>query len=299
MVVPGRTVVCAVGDPMQAIYAFRGADPESMDHLCALLGVQQRLHLTWCYRCPRRIVFVAAQINEVLRASPAATRGRVSIRTTHNPAMDLLDHHHTSSTPTLFLARSNLVLVDILGHVYNNTRAPDHAIRWVSPAMQRQLRHVMESASTANLALGECIRMLSGDDPTSSSTVVTTVDRLLLRVLEKAAHTDGGDTCVSQSAWLHFVLGCLDNADGLLTLATVHAIKGGEAPHVVLFEFNLFGHRATTDVEYTQDRNLLYIALSRATESLTLLLHRRSQHIQSPFLPIEMVHYARELWTAD
>lgn len=126
--------------------------------------------------------------------------------------------------------------------------------------------------------------------------------------------------------WLQFILNCLDRdpVDTWLSVATVHAIKGGEAPHVILFEFNTFGYRATTDVEHAQDRrqgsteacskkktpregggwwcrlicdtNLLYIALTRATESLTLLIHRRSQAIQSPFLPIEMVHYARELW---
>ena len=93
----------------------------------------------------------------------------------------------------------------------------------------------------------------------------------------------------------------------------MHAIKGGEAPHVIVYsglhavcacgsachEFNLFGHRSTTEIEHSQDRNLLYIALTRATHTLTFLVHRRTQHVQSPFLPIEMVHYARELWTND
>lgn len=54
-----------------------------------------------------------------------------------------------------------------------------------------------------------------------------------------------------------------DPTDTAVSIATVHAMKGGEASHVVLFDFQLFGHRATTEVEYAQDRNLLYIALSR------------------------------------
>ena len=111
--------------------------------------------------------------------------------------------------------------------------------------------------------------------------------------------------CVSHAhgcaCWLRFVLDCLgrDDDTAWLSVATVHAMKGGEAPHVVLFEFNLFGHRAHSEVEHAQDRNLLYIALTRATESLTLLLHHRTKHVLSPFLPLEMVHYARELWTSD
>lgn len=58
---------------------------------------------------------------------------------------------------------------------------------------------------------------------------------------------------------------------------------------------NLFGHHCM-DSDHPQEHNLLYIALTRSMESLTLLLNRRTKHIVSPFLPIELVHYSMEMW---
>lgn len=91
-----RTVLCAVGDACQAIYAFRhrvfvchdkppaarGADPSSMDNLGAMFGMQRR-RLTCCFRCPRRVVFTASQINRGIRAAPDQTKlGHVQVLTT-------------------------------------------------------------------------------------------------------------------------------------------------------------------------------------------------------------------------
>lgn len=51
--------------------------------------------------------------------------------------------------------------------------------------------------------------------------------------------------------------------------------------------------------EHGQEQNLLYIALTRSTDRLTLLMNPRTQRIHSPYLPIELVHYASELWAND
>lgn len=55
----GRT--CVVGDDRQAIYAFRGADSDSLDRLKTELKAGE-LSLTTTYRCGRRIVDVARQL---------------------------------------------------------------------------------------------------------------------------------------------------------------------------------------------------------------------------------------------
>ena len=49
-----------------------------MDRLSATFQMQ-RHRLTCCFRCPRRIVFTASQINRGLRAAPDAVRGRVDV----------------------------------------------------------------------------------------------------------------------------------------------------------------------------------------------------------------------------
>jgi superfamily I DNA/RNA helicase len=50
-------------------------------------------------------------------------------------------------------------------------------------------------------------------------------------------------------------------------ISTIHKSKGLEAPHVLVMPCD-----ATTFRE--KDRNLLYVAISRATESLTLVVSR-------------------------
>lgn len=50
------------------------------------------------------------------------------------------------------------------------------------------------------------------------------------------------------------------------------------------------------DGDHPQEQNLLYIALTRCTRSLTLLMNRRTRNVVSPYLPVEMVHYSTELW---
>ena len=49
----------------------------------------------------------------------------------------------------------------------------------------------------------------------------------------------------------------------------------------------------------TQDRNLLYIAVTRASESLTFLLTDNTMHVASPYLPLDLIHYAGNLWPDD
>ena len=79
-----------------------------------------------------------------------------------------------------------------------------------------------------------------------------------------------------------------------------------------LWEYNLFSHQR--DREHPQDHNLLYIGpgeraltsslgsrcpLTRSQERLTLLLNRCNARVASPFIPLELMHYATELWADE
>ena len=70
----GRIVI--VGDDRQAIYGFRGADSGSLDRLKDKLHAVE-LGLTTTYRCPKRIVAIAARIVPDFKAAPTAPDGLV------------------------------------------------------------------------------------------------------------------------------------------------------------------------------------------------------------------------------
>ena len=78
----------------------------------------------------------------------------------------------------------------------------------------------------------------------------------------------------------------------------LRAIKGMEFGHVILYEYNMLGHNAS-ETEHCQEHNLLYIALTRSTDRMTFLMNGRTHRVPSLYLPIELVHYASELWEDD
>jgi DNA helicase-2/ATP-dependent DNA helicase PcrA len=68
--------IAVIGDDRQAIYGFRGADSNSIDRLKSNLKAQE-LGLTITYRCPKRVVDLAAKLVPDFRAAPEAPEGSV------------------------------------------------------------------------------------------------------------------------------------------------------------------------------------------------------------------------------
>src|SRR5262249_5482617 len=73
--------VIAVGDSYQAIYAWRGADPESMERLGDALerrGGLTRLPLNLTFRCPQSHVRLAQEYVDDIHAHPSNPEGTVT-----------------------------------------------------------------------------------------------------------------------------------------------------------------------------------------------------------------------------
>lgn len=77
-------------------------------------------------------------------------------------------------------------------------------------------------------------------------------------------------------------------------LATLHSSKGLEYPHVLLLGYNLLGHADPDGL--SQDRNLLYIGITRAQRVLTFVVPEATAHVQSPLLPVDALHYIEHFW---
>ena len=282
-------MVCAVGDPTQAIYAFRGASPDALDQFGTLFHAQT-LYLTYCFRCPRRVVFLASQLHANIRHQHDAPLGSVELVVSSNPWQSLVNRVD-GTTDTLFLARNNQTLLAVLSHLYHSADSVAE-VHWLSPGIARELRSlVMHSGSDATVG-----DLLAAATAAVEQHNVTAVDRVIRKVLDMAVRFEGHDGDPSGSPWLQWLLAVLDHGGRRgLTVATIHAVKGEEWPHVVIYDFNLFGHEHN-DQSPNQDRNLLYIAITRAQQTLTFLQSKRTNHIPSPLLPADIVHYARDMW---
>ena len=308
-VLDAGTALCVVGDAQQAIYAFRGALTRSMQeiprhHVAPVL----RLSLTVCYRCPRRVAYLAAQLNPLIRAASGVHLGHIRLhRGDVGPAY--LRSQLTLAARTAVLSRTNGAILALLIHLFRDGLSA----RWVSPSIQGQLRTLLGGVAgpTGVRALRQCADhpenatgLWCGDgDP---ATVFGLLDSTVLSILDAAADLDGPEATVEQSAWLAFVCDSLDdgaddNAERQrLVLATVHSAKGMEYPHVIVLDYDLFGPRVGDDNgdRAQQECNLLYIAITRAMDRLTLVQSPR-RRARSALLPEEIVRYAQELWAAD
>lgn len=71
----GRAII--VGDPLQSVYAFRGADHQSFENLRQLSNAWKDLKLTLTFRCPKLVVERNAKHAQGFRAAQANKDGEV------------------------------------------------------------------------------------------------------------------------------------------------------------------------------------------------------------------------------
>ena len=185
----------------------------------------------------------------------------------------------------LFMARNNRCILELVSFLYLHQNSPicmKRRIRWVAPGILSQLQTILERPDVSL----EAVKQNSEHPP---------VDGAVLHILAMATELDGQELSLVDSPFLSFVRDVLreDRTDGLVTLATIHSSKGAEHDHVFLYQYNLIGRSGFPDDG--QERNLLYIAITRARQTLTFLMHHRTQHVPSVFLPSDIIHGSRAL----
>ncbi len=255
----GRTVV--VGDPYQAIYAWRGAATDSIDRLRESLRAKT-LPLTVTWRCPASHVRAANRYVADLRAAPSAKEGRLE-----RDAPDGADR-----AGTLVLCRSN------------------------APLLSRCLRDVaaLRPATMRGRAIGADLNRAYHDatyrdPPATRREAVTAVVRWENERIAALAGKDGVEARLEevgdQAACLRAVAAAVDpsavpsairdlfrdaSPAGVVTYSSVHRAKGSEADRV---RYLLSPpRRASSDRPWDaeQDRNLQYVALTRGREELLI-----------------------------
>ena len=140
------------------------------------------------------------------------------------------------------------------------------------------LAHLRATAATgsADVVL-EAIRSELGLDRSMATLDKAHVGR------NSAAHSDGLRALVALgrlhpdtsgfTSWLTDVIGQPSDPGGI-TLATVHKVKGLEWDHVIVHDVSMgvFPHHLSTDVE--EERRVFHVALTRARQSLTLVVEQ-------------------------
>lgn len=255
--------VIAVGDPHQAIYGFRGADTAAMSTLKERLNMTE-LPLSVCYRCSRAVVFRAQRIVPEIEPAPNAPPGMVQ-------KLDM---------PSL------LEMVQDNDHILCRCTAPLVGLCLQLLSYGVPARVLGKDIGTKVLQLVErinCPLSMPISEFLYEADSYFTRRRLYLtehkKYHELARLEDQMETlrvlCFSTHTVRELIekLGTIfsDDKSGVI-LSTIHKAKGLEAPRVFLLRPDLLPHpRAETPWQLDQERNLSYVATTRARSTFFIL----------------------------
>ncbi len=275
----GREDVFVVGDPLQAIYGWNGADRMLFDTLPDVIGRTTVLTLPNNYRCSPHIVAAARHVAEQTK-EPVHIR---ATRTTGDPVRvvsfadedaeakgitDLLWHHAPTAGANPWESAAVLVRTNnqatLIGHAIKaagiplkSTRQPAEITAAIALAAQNTSRHAL--AAWASDTIEESL-----DD--AERTVAGLVKQFL------ADNQPGVIDGRAFAAWVTATTNTQTVTAGVEIL-TFHGAKGREWDFVVVAgaEIGLLPHSsAKTTQQKAEETRLAYVALTRAGNQLVI-----------------------------
>lgn len=260
LVMPGRGKLIAVGDFSQSIYNFRGADPRSMSRLKADWGMVE-LPLDISYRCDQAIVVEAQKIvgSELIKARDDAPLGSVQ-------DLDISKLAVEAKPGDMIICRTNAPLVSIAIRLIREGKKAQIRGRDISGMLTSLVRRSRAGTVQALQAW-----VASWRQSKVSEAVIAKKSETNIQAIE-----DQADTLlaiIESCNTVQDVLTCIDNLFDErqvgICLSTVHRAKGLEADTVFIAGPELLpAPWARSDTEKEQERNLAYVAVTRAKHRL-------------------------------
>lgn len=274
-------LVVAVGDPNQGIYGFRGADTKAFDRFRKEFdGVD--LPLSISYRCARKIVETARMVHATIEAAPNAREGEVA-----HVSLAPKDHH----VGDMVLCRNNAPLI---GYAYDliRNRVPvflkgrDIGKGLLTLLDNLDANTVVDAANRLTMWEDNQIRMIEQDDPDDVEAKAKVRDRAdTLRVFITENADNSLDTLRNEIETM-FVTNGTDKSDGYemkgkVILSTIHKAKGLEANTVYFLDSFLMYPKYVVEGswQYEQEKNLEYVAITRAMESLYFITTKGNKEV--------------------
>lgn len=268
MLKPGGRLV-AVGDPHQAIYGFTGADADALDLIEQEFNCL-RLPLTVTYRCPKAVVEHAQQWVHHIEAHPSAPEGAVATISEESfwklPSPPMPED--------VILCRNTKPLVELAYKFIRKGVGVHLEGREIGAGLLALTRKwKVRTVDDLRIRLEDFLtteteRLLAAGQETKAAALADRIETLF--VIIDAVHYDAPVAALQQKINGLFQ----DTPDGeraqTLTLSTVHKAKGREWGRVFLWGRNKYmpSPYARQDWQYEQENNLIYVAVTRAKQTL-------------------------------
>jgi len=256
----GRGRFIGVGDERQSIYAFRGADSDSIGKLRGAFKTKT-LGLTTTFRCAKNLVSNVHWRAPAMRAAPWAPDGQV-----------------------LRLKEWEISQIEADSAVICRNNAPLFAVGFALLQASIPIKFLGKGLEQGLVAT---LRLVGKNDPNMKADLVHGgIEDWRESELAKARAV-GNDTkadrindkadallCIPGRNLAEIItnLGFLLNAEqGSITLCTGHKSKGLEFDSVYHLDSELIGKMAKTETQDIQERNLKYVIDTRAKTKLTYI----------------------------
>lgn len=255
---------CWVGDPCQSIYAFTGASSNAMDLIAEQFGTIE-LPLTVSYRCPKAVGAVARKIVPYFEVADGAAEGEVLTLKLKDALAKLSDRDAIAcrqTAPLVSLAFSIIaggrgcrVLGKDVGaglvKLVNGQRAkgvPNLVAKLIAfrdRQVEKFTKAEQHAKAEAEADRVECVMVvvasLGGAEATTVPAVVAKIESLFPG----------------------------DGEMNVLTLSTIHKLKGREFQNVAVYRPELSPSKAAKSEEaYQQEMNLVYVRDTRTMGGL-------------------------------
>lgn len=260
---PGTRFVF-VGDPHQAIYGFRGANSDAMKKITARFNAET-LPLSVCYRCSRAVIREAQRTVPDILPWDSSPEGEVKTLVRYTPSLftlgsailcrntaPLVAHAYallTRDIPCVILGKDIGASLAALVKKMRASHLPDLIAKLLKWSVRESQRAITEGRSPETIVdQHECILFfISSLDEDSQ-----TIPDLLAKI----------DLMFSDTA----------DPRTRVVLSTIHKAKGMEYRTVFILDRGLLPSKyATQPWEREQERNLLYVAQTRAQETLVYI----------------------------
>lgn len=239
-----------IGDPNQAIYAFRGVSESSFSEMVDMFDLSL-LSLTYCFRCPELVVKEARNFVADIKAPPGTDPGIFAKVKEAKPGGAELCRYNAPLLKRAFDLIQKGLPVNYLGRDFIsglkalNKKAPYPAdlLEWrkknLSDAKSKGAKQRIEDRFTSMMVLHE-----------SAKAAGSTVEDILNGLLREA------------------------KAGNATTLATIHKAKGMEWQRVTFIDYDRDFILEQGD---GQERNIAYVGVTRAQGTLHFTQRERRQ----------------------
>lgn len=245
--------ICAVGDPRQAIYRFRGADEAAVDNIVTSLKATV-LPLSVCYRCSKAVVELAKTVVPEIEWAPGAADGMVT-------DASVAEMKKNARPGQFILSRSNAPLVSLCMYFLKEGRPATIQGRdigatlatFVKKSAARSVTELCDYVETWRET--ECARLAAKRRDTQA--VEDRAECIL-------AIADGAPSVLEVISRIEKLFADKDDSSRIV-LSSTHKAKGMERDVVWMLE-STYCRRPGME-----EQNLFYVGVTRARKTLHMV----------------------------